>query len=76
MAEGIDGFAKGSVNFTFGKPIHELKAFERFVRLVADGGMFTSGARRQGTVGLAESECRRLDSTRPLLLRADRFQQG
>ena len=34
MAEGIDGFAKGSVNFTIGKLIDELKAFERFVRLV------------------------------------------
>ena len=38
MAEGIDGFAKGSVNFTIGKLIDELKAFERFVRLV--GGAF------------------------------------
>jgi hypothetical protein len=27
-------FAKGSVNFTIGKLIDELKAFERFVRLV------------------------------------------
>ena len=34
VAEGIDGFAKGSVNFTIGKLIDELKAFERFVRLV------------------------------------------
>ena len=34
MAEGIDGFAKGSVNFTIGKLINELKAFKRFVRLV------------------------------------------
>ena len=34
MAEGIDGFAKGSVNFTIGKLIDELKAFGRFVRLV------------------------------------------
>jgi hypothetical protein len=31
VAEGIDGFAKGSVNFTIGKLIDELKAFERFV---------------------------------------------
>jgi hypothetical protein len=38
--------------------------------------MFTSGARGLGTVGFAESECHRLDSTRFLLLRADRFQQG
>ena len=30
----IDGFAKGSVNFTIGKLIDELEAFERFVRLV------------------------------------------
>jgi hypothetical protein len=36
LAEGIDGFAKGSVNFTSGKLIEELKAFERFVRL--EGG--------------------------------------
>ncbi|PYJ22204.1 MAG: hypothetical protein DME92_04270 [Verrucomicrobia bacterium] len=34
VAEGIDGFAKGSVNFTIGKLIDELIAFERFVRLV------------------------------------------
>ena len=34
MAEGIDGFAKRSVNFTIGKLIDGLKAFERFVRLV------------------------------------------
>ncbi len=34
VAEGIDGFAKGSVNFIIGKLIDELKAFERFVRLV------------------------------------------
>src|SRR6476660_4117490 len=34
VAEGIDGFAKGSVNFTIGKLIDELKAFDRFVRLV------------------------------------------
>jgi hypothetical protein len=34
VAEGIDGFAKGSVNFTIGKLIDELEAFERFVRLV------------------------------------------
>jgi hypothetical protein len=61
VAEGIDGFAKGSVNFTIGKLIDGLKAFERFVRLV--GGR------------LWESE-RRLDSTRVLLLRADRFQKG
>jgi hypothetical protein len=26
VAEGIDGFAKGSVNFTIGKLIDELKA--------------------------------------------------
>ena len=48
VAEGIDGFAKGSVNFTIGKLIDELKAFERFVRLVADGGIFTSGFSRSG----------------------------
>jgi hypothetical protein len=30
VAEGIDGFAKGSLNFTIGKLIAELKAFERF----------------------------------------------
>ena len=103
MAEGIDGFAKGSVNFTIGKLIDELKAFERFVRLV-DGGRniyvwilalglilgtaaeafkliawweaITAGARGLGTVGFAESECRRLDLTRLLLLRADRSQKG
>ena len=34
VAEGIYGFAKRSVNFTIGKLIDELKAFERFVRLV------------------------------------------
>ena len=34
VVEGIDGFAKGSVNFTIGKLIYELKAFKRFVRLV------------------------------------------
>ena len=34
MAEGIDVFAKGSVNFTIGKLIDELEAFERFARLV------------------------------------------
>jgi len=34
VAEGIDVFAKGSVNFTIGKLIDELEAFERFVRLV------------------------------------------
>jgi len=38
VAEGIDGFAKGSVNFTIGKLIDELKAFERFVRLVGGRG--------------------------------------
>jgi hypothetical protein len=102
----LDGFAKGSVNFTIGKLIDELKAFERFVRLVGGRrniyvwiltlGLILStvaeafkpiawweavtaavlpGARGLGTVGFAESECRRLDSTRLLLLRADRFQQ-
>jgi hypothetical protein len=30
VTEGIDGFAKGSVNFTIGKLIDELEAFERF----------------------------------------------
>ena len=34
VVEGIDGFVKGSVNFTIGKLIYELKAFKRFVRLV------------------------------------------
>ena len=107
VAEGIDGFAKGSVNFTIGKLIDELKAFERFVRLVggrrniyvwilalglilgtvaeafkpiawweAVTAAVLPGARGLGTVGFAESECSRLDSTRLLLLRADPFQQG
>ena len=107
VAEGIDGFAKGSVNFTIGKLIDELKAFERFVRLVggrrniygwilafgvilgtvaeafkpiawweAVTAAVLHGARGLGTVGFAESECRRLDSTRLLLLRADPFQKG
>jgi hypothetical protein len=107
VAEGIDGFAKGSVNFTIGKLIDELKAFERFVRargrtaeylrldfrfrahpwhcgrslqtyrLVGSRHSCRSpGARGLGTVGFAESECRRLDSTRLLLLRADRFQKA
>ena len=107
MAEGIDGFAKGSVNFTISKLIDELKAFQRFVRLVGGRrniyawilalGLFLGtvaeafkliawweavtaavlpGAHGLGIVGFAESECRRLDSTRLLLLRADRFQQG
>jgi hypothetical protein len=102
VAEGIDGFAKGSVNFTIGKLIDGLKAFERFVRLVggrrniygwilafglilgtvaeafkpiawweAVTAAVLPGARGLGTVGFAESECRRLDSTRLLLLRAD-----
>ena len=43
MAEGIDDFAKGSVNFTIGKLIEELEAFERFVRLVGGRRNFTSG---------------------------------
>jgi len=30
VAEGIDVFAKGSVNFTIGKLIDKLEAFERF----------------------------------------------
>jgi hypothetical protein len=106
VAEGIDGFAKGSVNFTIGKLIDELKAFERFIRvvggrrniyvwilalglilgtvaeafkLIAWWEAVTAAvhlARGLGTVGFAESECRRLDSTRLLLLSADRFQQG
>ena len=101
MAEGIDGFAKGSVNFTIGKLIDELKAFERFVRLVggrrniyvwilalglilgtvAEAFKLSPGGKpsrlpftwraRPGTVGSPDS-----DSTRLLLLRADRFQQG
>ena len=37
MAEGSDGFVKRSVNFTIGKLIDELKAFERFVGLWANG---------------------------------------
>jgi hypothetical protein len=107
VAEGIDGFAKGSVNFTISKLIDRLKASERFVRLVggrrniygwilafglilgtvaeafkpiawweAVTAAVLPGARGLGTVGFAESECRRLDSTRLLLLRADRFQKG
>lgn len=106
MAEGIDGFAKGSVNFTIGKLIDELKAFERFLRVVVGRwntyvwilalGLILGPvaeafkliawweavtavvhlARGLSTVGFAESECRRLDSTRLLLLRADRFQKG
>ena len=105
MAEGIDVFAKGSVNFTIGKLIDELEAFERFKargrtaeylrldsraraypwhcgrslqthRLVGSRhGCHSAGTRGLGTVGFAESECRRLGSTRLLLLRADRFQQ-
>jgi len=43
VAEGIDDFAKGSVNFTIGKLIDELEAFERFVRLVGGRRNFTSG---------------------------------
>src|SRR6266576_1456984 len=35
----------------------------------------SAGTRGLGTVGFAESECRRLGSTRLLLLRTDRFQQ-
>ena len=38
-------------------------------------GCHSAGTRGLGTVGSPESECRRLDSTRLLLLRADRFQQ-
>ena len=107
MAEGIDDFAKGSVNFTIGKLIDELKAFERFVRVVggrrniyvwilalglilgtvaeafkliawweAVTAAVLPGARGLGTVGFAELECHRLDSTRLLLLRADRSQKG
>jgi hypothetical protein len=107
VAESIDGFAKGSVNFTIGKLIDELKAFERFVRLVGGRrnvhlwilalGLILSTAAgafkllspdgktsrlpftwraRLGHCGLAESESRRLDSTRILLLRAERFQKG
>jgi hypothetical protein len=34
VAEGIDVFAKGSVNFTIGKLVDDSEAFERFVRLV------------------------------------------
>ena len=48
VAESIDGFAKGIVNFTIGKLIDELKAFQRFVSSWADGGMFTSGVSRSG----------------------------
>jgi hypothetical protein len=32
VAEGIDGFAKRSVNFTIGKLIDELETFERFCK--------------------------------------------
>ena len=32
VAEGIAGFAKGSVNFTIGKLIDELETFERFCK--------------------------------------------
>jgi hypothetical protein len=32
VAEDIDGFAKGSVNFIIGKLIDGLKAFERFCK--------------------------------------------
>ena len=34
VVQGIDGFAKGTVNLTIGELICELKAFKRFVRLV------------------------------------------
>ena len=37
VAEGSDGFVKRSVNFTIGKLIDELKAFERFVSSWANG---------------------------------------
>ncbi len=43
VAEGSDGFAKRSVNFTIGKLIDRLKAFARFVSSWADGGIFTAG---------------------------------
>ena len=106
VAEGIDGFAKGSVNFTIGKLIDELKAFERFVRLVGGrrniyvwilalglilgtvAGAFklSPGGKPSrlpftwhawpGHCGLSEVRVPPLDSTRLLLLRADRFQQG
>ena len=106
VAEGIDVFAKGSVNFTIGKLIDELEAFERFKargrtaeylrldsraraypwhcgrslqthRLVGSrDGCRSAGTRGLGTVGSPESECPRLDSTRRLLLRVDRFQEG
>ncbi len=106
VAEGIDGFAKGSVNFTIGKLIDELKAFERFVRLVSGRrniyvwilalGLIlgtVSGAFKliawweavTAAVDLARAawplralrsqSAPRLESTRLLLLRADRFQQ-
>ena len=39
-------------------------------------GCRSAGTRGLGTVGSPESECRPLDSTRLLLLRADRFQEG
>src|SRR6266576_1613209 len=45
-------------------------------RLVGSGySRHSAGTRGLGTVGFAESECRRLGSTRLLLLRADHFQQ-
>ena len=39
-------------------------------------GCHSAGTRGLGTVGSPESECTALDSTRLLLLRADRFQEG
>ncbi len=105
VAEGIDGFAKGSVNFTIGKLIDELKAFKRFVRLVGGrrniyvwilalglilgtvAGAFkliawweavTAAvhlARVAWHCGPSELRVHPLDSTRLLLLWANRFQQ-
>lgn len=48
-------------------------------KLIAWWGAVTAAvhlARGLSTLGFAEPECRRLDSTRLLLLRADGFQKG
>src|SRR5438046_9951780 len=56
-------------------PWHCGRSLQTHRLVVTRHGRRSLGTRGLGTVGSAESECRRLGSTRLLLLRADRFQQ-
>jgi hypothetical protein len=65
-AEVLNALARASIVRYYGKSISELVRF----------GWRSPGTRGLGTVGFAESECRPLDSTRLVFLRAERFQEG